>query len=70
MIIPFLILDSQGSYRSPCIDCDEYDENCCECREEAMLEAQSRRQAAAAEKQQRETWARLVTVMLNALCKA
>ena len=51
---------SQGSYRSPCIDCDEYDENCCECREEALLEAQSRRQAAAAEKQQRETWARMV----------
>ena len=26
---------SQGSYRSPCIDCDEYDEDC----EEALLEA-------------------------------
>ena len=51
---------SQGSYRSPCIDCDEYDEDCHECREEALLEAQSRRQAAAAEKQQRETWARMV----------
>ena len=50
---------SQGSCPSPCIDCDEYDENCEECREEALLEAQSRRQAAAAEKQQRATWARL-----------
>ena len=57
---PHSQLLSQGSYRSPCTDCDEYDEECHECREAALLEAQSRRQAAAPEKQQRETWARMV----------
>ena len=52
---------SQGSCRTPapCIDCEEYNENCFECREEALMEAQSRRQAAAEEKQQRQTWARM-----------
>jgi len=50
---------SQDNCHAPCVDCDVYDENCCECRDEALLEAQSRRQAAAEEKQQREMWARM-----------